>query len=111
MRPRTLKPPIERGNLLPTSPIAESVAHRAGQVADLVLKRRKIALAYKRTQSEDQRLALEALDHDLAKHNIHIPAIQKSAIRSKEAAASLRSGNAERLPRDSQAGPGNEQSA
>jgi hypothetical protein len=111
MRPGTLKPPIERGDLLPTSPIAESVAQRAGQVTDLVLKRRKIALAYKRTQSDDNRIALEALDHDLAKHNIHIPAIRKSAVRRKEAAPSVRPGNAEPLPRDSQAGQGNEPSA
>lgn len=78
MRRGSQTQPIERGNLLPTSPIAESVARRARQVSDLVLQRRKIALAYKRTQGEDQRIALEALDRDLAEHNIHIPEIQKS---------------------------------
>jgi len=77
MRSRTSQVPLVRGNLLPRSPIAASVADRAAQVAPLILKRRSIALAYRRTRSDAQRLELEQIDHALALHNINIPAIQR----------------------------------
>ena len=95
MRSGTQRLRVERGNLLPMSPIAESVAHRAEQVVDLVLKRRKMALAYKRTHREDQRIALEQLDNDLAKHNINIPAIQKAALGNKGDTPGCRSRHAD----------------
>ena len=69
--------PRVRGNLLPHSRIAASVADRAAQVAPLILKRRRIALAYRRTRSDEYRLELEQIDHALACHNIDIPAIQR----------------------------------
>ena len=70
MRSGTQRLPVERGDLLPMSPIAESVAHRAEQVVVLGLKRRKMALAYKRTHREDQRIALQQLDNHEANDNI-----------------------------------------
>jgi hypothetical protein len=79
MRPVAQRVPLARGNLLPTSPIAAAVANRAERVSTLVLRRRKIALAYRRTRSEDQRIALEKIDQDLAKHNIDIPAVERLA--------------------------------
>ena len=77
MRLFTPKVSVWRGNLLPRSPLAAAVAHRAAQVTDLILKRRKIALAYRRYQSEEQRIALEQVDHALAEHNIDIPSVKK----------------------------------
>lgn len=77
MRYRTARVPLVRGNLLPCSPLAVSVAQRAVQVAPLILKRRSIALAYRRTRSEAYRMELEQIDHALALHNIDIPAIQR----------------------------------
>jgi hypothetical protein len=66
-----------RGNLLPRSPLAAGVEQRAAQVGDLILQRRKIAMAYRRSQSEEGRIALEQVDHDLARYNIDIPAIHR----------------------------------
>jgi hypothetical protein len=86
--------PVERGNLLSRSPIAASVMQRAEQVVDLLHRRRKMALAYKRTQDEDERIALEQIDSDLAKYHIDIPAIQRAALVSKGAAAGYRSRHA-----------------
>jgi hypothetical protein len=80
-------PPIEKGDLLPRSPISQAVEHRAQQVQCLVAKRRKIALAYKRTQDDAYRVELELLDRDLAQYRIDIPAIQRSAARTKKTVA------------------------
>jgi hypothetical protein len=79
----TIRAPTKKGRLLPSSPIAESVNHRAEQVRCLVQRRRKLALAYKRNQDESSRLELELIDHDLAQYRIDIPAIQRSAARGK----------------------------
>lgn len=79
MRSVTSKIPLVRGNLLRHSALAEAVAHRAAQVAGLLLRRRKAALAYRRTETEEQRLALARIDRDLAVHNIDIPAVQRRA--------------------------------
>lgn len=78
---------IDRGNLLPRSPIAEAVEHRAEQVQCLLLKRRKIALTYKRTRDESCRIALEHIDNELTTYNIDIPAVQRSASRNLGVAA------------------------
>lgn len=77
MRVGTSKAPALRGNLLPHSPLAAAVAHRAEQVGELILRRRRIALDYRRLQSEDLRMALARLDDELAQYNINIPAIQR----------------------------------
>lgn len=66
-----------RGNLLPKSPLAAVVAHRAEQVAGLLITRRRLSVVYRRTRSEEQRVELETIDHELAKHNIDIPAIAR----------------------------------
>jgi DNA-binding LacI/PurR family transcriptional regulator len=44
---------------------------------ELIQQRRKIALAYRRSQSESDRLRLEEIDKELSRHNIDIPAIQR----------------------------------
>lgn len=73
----TLNEPFIRGDLLPQSAIGNAVAERALRVSGLLQARRRIAMAYRRTQCEDQRMALEQLDEDLAKHNIDLPAIHR----------------------------------
>jgi hypothetical protein len=78
---------IERGNLLPESPVAEAVEYRATQVQYLLLKRRKIALTYKRTQDESDRIALEHIDSELTAYRIDIPAVQRSASSSQRPTA------------------------
>lgn len=55
----------------------ESVAARASQVKALIRERRKIALAFRRTRDAGDRIALEHIDQELAKHHIDIPAIQE----------------------------------
>lgn len=77
MRSATPQAPLRRGHLLPRSPIAAAVANRAVQVTELLIKRRTIALAHRRTRSEALRIELEQLDYALARHNIDIPAIQR----------------------------------
>jgi hypothetical protein len=77
MRAGTLNPPSVRGNLLPQTPLAETVARRALQVTALLSKRRRVALAYQRSPSDEQRMALDHIDSELAKYNINIPAIQR----------------------------------
>jgi len=77
MRSDTPQIPLIREHLLPRSAIAAAVAERAAQVTELLVKRRKIALAYRRTRSEARRIELAHLDHALARHNIDIPAIQR----------------------------------
>jgi hypothetical protein len=74
---------IDRGNLLRYGSIAEAVQHRAEQVQCLLLTRRKIALAYKRTHEEHDRLALERIDNELTTYKIDIPAVQRSAGRGR----------------------------
>jgi len=75
-----------RGNLLPHSPLAAAVAYRAEQVAGLLVTRRRLAILYRRTQLEDQRVALETIDRELAKHNIDLPAIARLTNRPKACA-------------------------
>lgn len=79
MRSGTPPVPLVRGNLLPRTGVGVAVARRAAQVAPLVRKRRSIALAYRRTRSEAQRMELEQIDRAVAVHNIDIPAIQRLA--------------------------------
>ena len=77
MRLGTPNVSVVRGNLLPCSLLAAGVAQRAAQVTDLILKRRKIAMAYRRSQTEEERIALALVDNDLAQYNIDIPAINR----------------------------------
>lgn len=74
--------PLTKGNILHGGPIAESVENRARQVGDLLRARRKLALAYKRTQDEACRAELQEMDHTLAEFRIDIPAItERLAVR------------------------------
>ncbi len=67
-----------------TRRIAESVAARASQVKALIRERRKIALTFRRTQDERDRAELEHIDHELAQHQIDIPAIQEQVAMRKQ---------------------------
>ncbi|WP_157817703.1 hypothetical protein [Candidatus Thiodictyon syntrophicum] len=87
MRSGTSKAPLVRGNLLPHSPLGAAVAQRALQVGELVVRRRRTALDYRREQSEDLRIALAHLDDELARYNINIPAIQRLTKRQSQAAS------------------------
>jgi hypothetical protein len=58
-------------------PTERPVAGRASQVRALIQLRRRIALSLKRTQDEVDQTKLAEVDHDLSKHNIDIPAIEK----------------------------------
>jgi len=60
-----------------TGRIAESVAARVSQVKTLMRERRKIALRFRRTQDERDRVELDQIDQELARHHIDIPAIQE----------------------------------
>ncbi len=61
----------------------ESAAARASQVKALIRQRRKIALAFRRTQDEGNRVELEHIDQELVKHHIDIPAIQQQVAMRK----------------------------
>jgi hypothetical protein len=58
-----------------------SHAARGATVTDLILKRRRIALLYQRSQSDSDRHQLEIIDQQLAGYHIDIPAIQRSLAR------------------------------
>jgi hypothetical protein len=66
-----------KGRLLPHSALGAAVERRAGQVAELIGERRRIALKLRRTQDERSRLELERLDNELVKYRIDIPAVQQ----------------------------------
>ncbi|MBK1716944.1 hypothetical protein CKO27_04620 [Thiocystis violacea] len=63
--------------------MAESLAPRILQAKELIRERRRIALAYRRSQSDFDRDRLEIIDHELASHNIDIPAIQRCVAQRK----------------------------
>ncbi|RKT44561.1 hypothetical protein [Thiocapsa rosea] len=70
-------------NILPNHAAAESVEDSTSQVKGLIRERRRIALAYRRSQSEIDRERLERIDRELAGYNIDIPAILQSVARRK----------------------------
>lgn len=74
---------IQSGKTLQNSLTAESVEDRASQVKGLIRERRRLALAYRRSRNEVDREHLERIDHELAKYNIDIPAIQQSVARRR----------------------------
>ncbi|WP_200334974.1 hypothetical protein [Thiocystis violacea] len=67
-----------------TGRIEESFPARVSQVKDLIRERRKLALTFRRTQTERDRVELEHIDQELAKHHIDIPAIQEQVAMRKE---------------------------
>lgn len=78
------KPPIHRERPVPPNrPGAESGEPRVPPVRDLIRKRRAVALAYRRMQSEADRRRLEEIDHELASYNIDIPAVQHRVAQRK----------------------------
>jgi hypothetical protein len=77
------KPISQSDNILPNLPMAESIEDRVSQVKGLIRERRRIALAYRRSQGEFDRDQLERIDHALAGYNIDIPAVQQSVARRK----------------------------
>jgi hypothetical protein len=68
---------------LRNQPMAESPEERMSQVKGLIRERRRLALAYRRTRSQDDRDRLDLIDHELAGYNIDIPAILQSVARRK----------------------------
>lgn len=81
-RPNT-KSIVRKGNTLPNPRMSESVEDRVSQVKGLIRERRRIALAYRRSQSDVDRDRLARIDRELAGHNIDIPAIQQYVARRK----------------------------
>ena len=73
----------KKGSLLSYSPLAQSVESRARQVGDLIRERRKAAFGFKRAPDERHRLELQALDDELAKYRIDIPAVQRRSAVTK----------------------------
>ena len=74
---------IQSGYIQPTPPMAESAEDRALQVKGLIRERRRVGLAYRRSQSEVDRDHLERIDRELVAYDIDIPAIQQSVARRK----------------------------
>jgi hypothetical protein len=105
MRVGTTNAPIVRGNLLPRSSLAAAVAQRAMHVTDLLLTRRRFALAYRRSASDGQLMKLKKIDAELAKYNITIltiPTPAKTCLEWGDAGASEpAAGGAARSCRDS----------
>lgn len=78
------KTPIEQSpSLRPNRPSAESIKRPVSPVKELIRKRRRIAMSYRRSQSEIDRYHLEAIDHELASYNIDIPAVQHCVAQRK----------------------------
>lgn len=61
----------------PAGLMEESDEARALGVKTLILKRRRFAVAFRRTQDESDRAQLERIDRELDQHNIDIPAVQQ----------------------------------
>lgn len=64
-------------HLPPIPPLAQSVDRRVSEVRELICERRRVALVYRRSQSDVDRSHLEHMDRALASYNIDIPGIQR----------------------------------
>ncbi len=58
-------------------PLPQSVDRRVSEVRELICERRRVALVYRRSQSDVDRSHLEHMDRALASYNIDIPGIQR----------------------------------
>ncbi len=80
------KTPIQQRRQRPLNrPGAESLEleHRISPIKDLIRKRRRFALAYRRSQSDIGRRRLAEIDHELASYNIDIPAVLQRVAQRK----------------------------
>jgi hypothetical protein len=73
-------PVPQKQHLADSRPVAKGVRAQGSPgisaVRDLIRARRRIALAYRRTQSDIDRHRLADIDRELAEYNIDIPAIE-----------------------------------
>jgi hypothetical protein len=67
----------------PESGLAQAPQGRVSAISDLIRKRRRIALSYRRSRSDADLHKLHAIDLQLAGYNIDIPAIQHSVAQRK----------------------------
>lgn len=75
VRPHGIQPLTDQGEQTPVVSVS--------QVKALIRERRQAALAFGRTRDAADRVELERIDQELARHHIDIPAIQQQVAMRK----------------------------